>query len=90
MFQQLFMSISGRHGRDNNSFTTRKLKNRDRIPSLNENRDGNRDGNFPSLFRRSLKIRDPKCSVSRNRDGILSSVSIFRDRNVSSVSKNRD
>ena len=29
-----------------------------RILSLIENRDRNRDGNFPSLFRRSLKIRD--------------------------------
>ena len=38
----------------NIQFTTRKLKNRDGIPSLIENRDGN----FPSLFRRSLKIRD--------------------------------
>ena len=38
--------------------TTRNLRNRDGIPFLIENRDGNRDGNFPSLFRRSLKIRD--------------------------------
>ena len=35
-------------------YTTRKLKNRHGIPSLIENRDEN----FPSLFRRSQKIRD--------------------------------
>ena len=34
--------------------TTRNLRNRDGIPSLIENRDGN----FSSLFRWSLKIRD--------------------------------
>ena len=34
------------------------MENRDGILPLIENRDENRDGNFSSLFRRSLKIRD--------------------------------
>ena len=41
-----------------NIFTTRNLRNRDGIPSLIENKYENIDENFPSLFHRSLKIRD--------------------------------